>query len=188
MAPSKNARLRALSAAVVSVGLALALCVDVLAQGYGQSGYSQQRYSYNPPPSQYERCSSIAQQRSGYSGGSSHGPGALEGAAGGALAGSFIGGWSGNAGGGAAWGAAIGAVAGGIRKRNRKNEEESRRSEYDKAFEECMNYHQTPYGQSGGRRPPTAPARIMTPVPTLQPQVTPAPQPITPVPLQQITP
>src|SRR5215469_12090757 len=182
MAPSKNARLRALSAAVVSVGLALALCVDVLAQGYGQSGYSQQRYSYNPPPSQYERCSSIAQQRSGYSGGSSHGPGALEGAAGGALAGSFIGGWSGNAGGGAAWGAAIGAVAGGIRKRNRKNEEESRRNDYDKAFEECMNYHKTSYGQPGRRTMTPVPPGPRTPVPGPQPQATPVPQQITPAP------
>ena len=133
------------------------------------------QYSYNPAPSQYERCANIARQKSGYGGSSYQGYGGAGGAAAGAIAGSWVGGWNGNAGAGAAYGAAFGLVAGAARKKSAQNEDQRRRNEYDAAFEDCMRYHQAQ--AQPVTRPPNPYA---TPKPTYYPSSAATPQPYAP--------
>ena len=161
----------------------------VLVPSIAQADYFNEPYAgqkqYAPPSSAYTNCAKIAQQRSGYGGSKGYTPGAIEGAAAGAMAGSWIGGWNGNAGSGAGWGAAVGAVAGGVRKNNAKNEDNKRRADYDKYFNECMNYHQQ---QPSRRPPPTAPPALVPLAPGQVPQpatspgrvITPPPGPYAP--------
>ncbi len=88
----------------------------------------------------YNYCSAVAAQQSGWSGGSqSQGNAALRGGAAGAGAGALIGGMTGgDAGTGAAIGAAFGLVAGESRRRKQQQQQEKQQNYYYSVLNACM--------------------------------------------------
>jgi outer membrane lipoprotein SlyB len=145
----------------VAAFLAVFIAADIVPPAFAQNYFTRP----SGTSSAYMNCQNLALRKSGYQGGSNKGGGALEGAAIGAMSGAAIGSWNGNGGSGAAWGAAAGAIVGGSRRRRAEKEQNSKREEFEKTFQECMQYH--------------APRPAVTPVPNPY-GATPIPHPANP--------
>jgi hypothetical protein len=109
------------------------------------ASFEAQAQTIAPPNPQtrtnnYNYCSTVAAQQSGWNGGSqSHGNAALRGGAAGAGAGALIGGMGGgDAGTGAAIGAAFGLIAGESRRRKQEQQQQKQQDYYYSVLNACM--------------------------------------------------